>query len=105
MATQNQGLLSASNGDGPDKSLDRRVKIAVTASILTTFCNGLAYYGISGSLNLFLQTELGEAKATASINTSLFTGTRFFVSILGAVIADSCFGRFKTVVIALCIFL
>eukprot|EP01084_Bolivina_argentea_P003568 6712_1 len=101
---QTETLLFKTNSTN-DKSLSPKLLFAVTASILTTFCNGLSYYGIGGSLNLFLQTELNQSKADASINTTLFTGTRFFITIVGAVIADSFLGRFKTIIIALCIFL
>ena len=99
--------LDSRSGSGesvPDPPLPTNLKIAVTASILTTFCNGLSYSAISSSLNLFLQSELEQNKASASINTAVFVGTRFFISISGAVIADSWLGRFKTICIGLLLY-
>eukprot|EP01084_Bolivina_argentea_P294416 506543_1 len=108
--TQTKALLSAT--DSIDKNdfnslptdVILKLRTAIAAIIFTTFCDGLAYYGIIGSINLFLLTELNQSKAAASVNTSVWAGTRNFIAIISAVVADSCLGRFKTILIALFIY-
>ncbi|GMH15704.1 hypothetical protein Nepgr_017545 [Nepenthes gracilis] len=64
-----------------------------------------AYYGIAGNLTVYLMTVVGEAVATAAKNVNNWNGVLSVALVIGAFLADSYFGRFKTTVISTTIFL
>ena len=51
---------------------------------------------LAGSLAIFIG-ELGIDSALATQLTSLFSCLNYFTPVLGAYLADCCFGRFKTI--------
>ncbi|KAM1140164.1 hypothetical protein ACFX19_040962 [Malus domestica] len=56
----------------------------------------LAFFGVGVNLVLFLTRVLGQDNAEAANNVSKWTGTVYIFSLLGALLSDSYWGRYKT---------
>ncbi|XP_045808959.1 protein NRT1/ PTR FAMILY 5.2-like isoform X1 [Trifolium pratense] len=65
----------------------------------------VAYYGISSNLILYLTKELHQGTVTSSNNVNNWVGTVFITPVLGAYIADTHLGRYRTFVISALIYL
>ncbi|KAL8482497.1 hypothetical protein ACS0TY_028610 [Phlomoides rotata] len=59
-----------------------------------------AHYGISSNLVSYLTGKLGLSTATAAANVNVWSGTTSLTPILGAFIADSFLGRYRSVIVA-----
>lgn len=64
-----------------------------------------SYYGVAGNLITYLTTVLGQPTATAARNVNTFLGVSALFPILGAFIADSYVGRFKTIVVSTAVYI
>nr|DAD43127.1 TPA_asm: hypothetical protein HUJ06_001357 [Nelumbo nucifera] len=64
-----------------------------------------AYYGMSANLITYLTDVLLEPTATAAMNVNIWSGVATVLPLLGAFMADSYLGRFKTIIISSAIYL
>uniref|UniRef100_A0ACD5UHE0 Uncharacterized protein n=1 Tax=Avena sativa TaxID=4498 RepID=A0ACD5UHE0_AVESA len=66
----------------------------------TEFCYCLAFYGISYNLVTYLTGVLGQRNVAAARNVSTWQATCFLMPLAGAVVADSFWGRYRTMVLS-----
>ncbi|CAI0440690.1 unnamed protein product [Linum tenue] len=64
----------------------------------------LAFFGVGVNLVLFLARVLGRSNADAANDVSIWTGTVYLFSLVGAFLSDSYWGRFLTCGIFQCVF-
>eukprot|EP00948_MAST-09A_sp_MAST-9A-sp1_P001053 g1053.t1 len=62
-------------------------------------CERLAFYGISTNLVSYLHDFLGLKQGSADQATNLWTGSCYLTSLIGAILADECFGRYRTILL------
>jgi solute carrier family 15 oligopeptide transporter 1 len=67
--------------------------------IVTEFCERFNYYGIHAILILYLSEELLYKKEVATTIYHAFVMSLYLFGIFGAIIADSWWGRFKTIIV------
>lgn len=68
------------------------------------FCERLAFYGLSTNLIIYLNRVMGEDSGFAAVQVNLFEGTCYLTPLLGAWLADSLWGRYKTILVFSCIY-
>ncbi|XP_015697359.1 protein NRT1/ PTR FAMILY 8.3-like [Oryza brachyantha] len=68
------------------------------------FCGALAYYAVGTNLVSYLTKVQGQSNVTAASNIASWQGNCYLTTILGAFLADSYWGRHRTIVVSLTIF-
>lgn len=63
----------------------------------TEGCERLAYYGMSTNLVNYLRQQLNQNNVTASKTVTNWQGTCYVTPLLGAFLADSYLGRYRTI--------
>ena len=80
--------------------------LALSGVLVTEAFERIAFYGVVGSLVLFLNSSPFKWSSYNATNALfVFTGISYMSSIVGGWFADSCFGKFRTIVFALCIYI
>ena len=69
---------------------------AIPFILVTELCERFAYYGLTGSLSIFL-LRLGLSKVQSTEMSGLFSSLVYLTPVLGAYVADVYWGRFKTI--------
>eukprot|EP00794_Sanderia_malayensis_P017095 gene17095-18816_t len=68
----------------------------VLCILFAELCERMTYYGISGNLLVFLNTDLQVDASLASSIVLIFTGVSYVVPLFGGWIADTVAGKFNT---------
>ncbi|EEC66460.1 hypothetical protein OsI_32532 [Oryza sativa Indica Group] len=68
------------------------------------FCGALAYYAVGTNLVSYLTKVQGQSNVTAASNIAAWQGNCYLTTILGAFLADSYWGRHRTIVVSLTTF-
>ncbi|XP_050379497.1 protein NRT1/ PTR FAMILY 5.4-like [Argentina anserina] len=87
-----------------EKSPSRGGWNAAIFIIFVEVAERFAYYGLIGNLIMYLTNELHQPTATAAKNVNMWIGLSSLFPILGAIVADSYLGRFKTIIYSTCIY-
>lgn len=75
------------------------MKWVAGAEVFERFVN----YGIRSNLINFLTGQLGQSTAAAAANVNLWSATVWLLPVLGALVADSFLGRYRTIILS-CLF-
>ncbi|RCV13885.1 hypothetical protein SETIT_2G382100v2 [Setaria italica] len=98
-----QNLLEANQGSQPKSKLSGW---RAPALILGLEClESMAFNGIATNLVVYIRSVLHGGIASSASTVSLWYGTSFFVPILGAAVADTYLGNYKTILISLIMYL
>lgn len=65
----------------------------------TECCERLAYYGIATNLVSYLTSKLHEGNVSAARNVTTWSGTCYLTPLIGAILADACWGRYWTIAV------
>ncbi|KAF4353983.1 hypothetical protein F8388_011151 [Cannabis sativa] len=63
----------------------------------TECCERLAYFGISTNLVTYFTHKLHQENVSAARNVTIWQGTCYFTPLIGAIVADSYWGRYWTI--------
>ena len=65
----------------------------------------IAFSGVALNLVIYLGTVLHGTTAFNAAHVDTWNGTTFIVPVLGAFLADSCWGKYNTIVVSLLFYL
>lgn len=84
-----------------EESQAKKIKYprAIPFIVINEFCERFNYYGMRTILALYLVRKLGYSEDTSTFIFHIFTTLVYFFCIFGSVIADSWWGKFKTIFI------
>ncbi|KAE8801796.1 Peptide transporter PTR2 [Hordeum vulgare] len=68
------------------------------------FTEGICFFGIQKNLVTYLTSVLHESNVDAARNVSTWTGSCFFTPLIGAFLADTCWGRYRAIVVFLSVY-
>nr|CCA20815.1 Protondependent Oligopeptide Transporter (POT) Family putative [Albugo laibachii Nc14] len=80
-------------------TVDPPKKTKRSKSKIWSFCERLAYYGLTGSLPIFFHKQFGISNVLSTELNNAFTSLSYLTPLLGAYIADRHLGRFYTIIL------
>ena len=80
--------------DPKDDKMPEGIKYIVVSEFAERFC----FYGINAVLTVFLTKKLGMGQADATTWHSLFKTAAYFFPLVGAIVSDVFWGKFKTII-------
>ncbi|RZF40265.1 hypothetical protein LSTR_LSTR014419, partial [Laodelphax striatellus] len=97
-------VLHSTNGQN-DRGLDQEKNTKKVVKypkhiffiIVNEFCERFSYYGMKTVLPIFLKTKLKYTESQSTIIYHSFLMINYFFPVIGAIIADSVLGRYKTI--------
>ena len=82
-----------------------KIRSSCAIILIVETCERIAFYSLIGNFVLFLKdTPFVWDNINASLVSFIFLGIAFVTSLLGGLIADAAWGRFKTLVFAFLIY-
>ncbi|KAI7808707.1 solute carrier family 15 member 2 [Triplophysa rosa] len=72
--------------------------VSIAFIVVNEFCERFSYYGMKAVLTLYFIHYLGWDKNLSTAVYHAFSGLCYFTPLLGALIADSWLGKFKTII-------
>ncbi|OMJ21192.1 putative peptide transporter ptr2 [Smittium culicis] len=81
------------------KGIPGNLKLASKLVIVTELCERFTFYGISVMLPSYLIDVFGLSSSETVFRAKAFSFLAYFFTIVGAIVADEWFGKFKTVMI------
>lgn len=81
----------------PDAPLTRPYPKKVLFIIANEFCERFSYYGLRTVLVLYFRSVLGFTDAGSTVSYHIFATLCYLTPILGAILADSILGKYKTI--------
>ncbi|XP_056610868.1 solute carrier family 15 member 2 [Triplophysa dalaica] len=72
--------------------------VSIAFIVVNEFCERFSYYGMKAVLTLYFINYLGWDKNLSTAVYHAFSGLCYFTPLLGALIADSWLGKFKTII-------
>lgn len=77
----------------PDRPYPKKVLFIVA----NEFCERFSYYGLRTVLVLYFKSVLGFSDASSTVSFHIFATLCYLTPILGAILGDSIWGKFKTI--------
>uniref|UniRef100_A0AAX7V4M0 Solute carrier family 15 member 2 n=1 Tax=Astatotilapia calliptera TaxID=8154 RepID=A0AAX7V4M0_ASTCA len=84
--------------DDDDKIFGTNYPVSICFIVVNEFCERFSYYGMKALLTLYFLTYLKWDKDLSTAVYHAFSGLCYFTPILGAFIADSWLGKYKTII-------
>ncbi|XP_074588072.1 protein NRT1/ PTR FAMILY 8.3-like [Curcuma longa] len=69
------------------------------------YLDGVAFNGIGANLIVYLHTVLHGNNAANAANVAIWSGTCFLTPLFGAIVADTYWGNYKTILVSLIVYL
>lgn len=73
--------------------------ISLLYDIGTECCERLAFYGIAMNLVTYLTKELHQGNVSAATNSTIWRGSCYLTTLIGAFLADAYWGRYWTIAV------
>ncbi len=87
-------------GGGAEPATTRSILRSTIPFLLwNEFGERLAFYGLVTNLIIYLSSVMGQTPASAAVSVNIFQGTCYLTPLLGAYLADTVYGRYKTILI------
>uniref|UniRef100_A0A0C9PUC0 Oligopeptide transporter 1 n=1 Tax=Fopius arisanus TaxID=64838 RepID=A0A0C9PUC0_9HYME len=92
-------MNSAMMQDKAEEKIKKKLKYPKSVFFIVTneFCERFSYYGMRTILALYLKNKLDYSDNTATVIYHIFTMFVYFFPLLGAMLADSVLGKFRTI--------
>uniref|UniRef100_A0A3Q2YJG8 Solute carrier family 15 member 2 n=1 Tax=Hippocampus comes TaxID=109280 RepID=A0A3Q2YJG8_HIPCM len=85
-------------GEGLNKLCGTNYPASICFIVVNEFCERFSYYGMRAVLTLYFLTYLGWDHDLSTAVYHAFSSLCYFTPVLGAIIADTWLGKFKTII-------